>query len=94
MSTVTKSSIVQMLYWNYQFVIVFGNDKSEISFYDSLINGNIPWRFFHQISNIIQSDNNEIYVKSWPIKQKSHKLTVKSFLLLFQLTLHLVKIQH
>ena len=36
MFTVTKSSFVPKLYGNYHWVTVFGNEKSEISFYNSL----------------------------------------------------------
>ena len=45
--TVRKSSFLQILYENYDWVTVSGNDKSEISFYGSLSNGNIPSSILH-----------------------------------------------
>ena len=52
MFAVRKSSFLQIFYGNYHWVTVFGNEKGEISFYDSLSNGNIPQVFLHQIYNI------------------------------------------
>ena len=59
MFTVKKSSFLQILYGNYQWVTVSGNEKDEISFYDSLTNGIIPRVFLHQIYNIIQPATNK-----------------------------------
>ena len=41
MFTVRKSSFVHILYGNYHWVTVSRNEKDQISFYDSLNNGNI-----------------------------------------------------
>ena len=53
MFTVRKSSFLQILYGNYHWVTVSGNEKVEISFYDCLSNGSIPQVFLHQIYDII-----------------------------------------
>ena len=69
MFTVRKNSFLQILYGNYHWVTVFGNEKGEISFHDSLSNGNIPQVFLHQICNIIQPVTNTISVKVQPVQQ-------------------------
>ena len=42
MFTVRESRFFQLLYGNHHWVTVSGNEKGEISFFDSLSNGNIP----------------------------------------------------
>ena len=63
MFTVRKSSFLQIVYGNYHWVTVFGNEKGEISFYDSLSNGSIPQVFLNQICDITQPATNKISVK-------------------------------
>ena len=70
MFIVRKSSFLQILYGNYYWVTVSGYDKGEISFYDSLSNGNIPRIFLHQICNIIQPATNKISVKVQLVQQQ------------------------
>ena len=72
MLTVRKSSFLQILYGNYHWVTVSGNEKGEISFYDSLSNGNIPRVFLHQIRDTIRSTTNKISVKVQPVQQQSN----------------------
>ena len=69
MFTVRKNSFLQILHGKYHWVTVFGNKKGEISFYDSLSNGNIPRVFLHQICDITQPATNTISVKVQPVQQ-------------------------
>ena len=47
MFTVRKSSFLEILYGSCHCVTVFGNEKGEISFYNSPSNGNICRVFLH-----------------------------------------------
>ena len=68
---VRKSSFVHILYANYHWVTVSGNEKGNISFYDSLNNGNIPQVFLHQICDIIRPGK-KVFVKSQPVQQQAN----------------------
>ena len=89
MFTVRKNSFLQILYGNYHWVTVFGNEKGEISFYDSLSNGNIPRIFLHQICNIIQPATNKISVKVQLVQQQSNQVDCGVFSIAFAVTLAL-----
>ena len=89
MFTVRKNSFLQILYGNYHWVTVFGNEKGEISFYDSLSNGNIPRVFLHQICNITQPATNTISVKVQPVQQQSNQVDCGVFSIAFAVTLSL-----
>ena len=89
MFTVRKDSFLQILYGNYHWVTVFGNEKGEISFYDSLSNGNIPRVFLHQICDITQPATNTISVKVQPVQQQSNQVDCGVFSIAFAVTLAL-----
>ena len=74
MFTVRKSSFLQILYVSYHWVPVFGSEKGEISFYDSLSNGKIRRVFLHQICDITQPATNKISVKVQPVQQESNQV--------------------
>ena len=89
MFTVRKISFLQILYGNYRWVIVFGNEKSEISFYDSPSNGNTPRVFLHQICHITQPATNKISVKVQLVQQQSNQVDCGVFSIAFAVTLAL-----
>ena len=89
MFTVRKNSFLQILYGNYHWVTVFGNEKGEISFYDSQSNGNIPRVFLHQICNITQPATNTISVKVQAVQQQSNQVDCGVFSIAFAVTLSL-----
>ena len=89
MFTVRKNSFLQILYGNYHWVTVFGNEKGEISFYDSQSNGNIPRVFLHQICNITQPATNTVSVKVQPVQQQSNQVDCGVFSIAFAVTLSL-----
>ena len=91
MITVRKNSFLQILYGNYHWVTVFGKEKGEFSFYNSLINGNIPRVFLHQNRTCTLT---KYLLRYSQYNNNRTKFIVESFLLLLQLPLHSVTIQH
>ena len=89
MFTVRKNSFLQILYGNYHWVTGFGNEKGEISFYDSPVNANIPRVFLHQICDITQPATNTISVKVQPVQQQSNQVDCGVFSIAFVVTLAL-----
>ena len=89
MFTVRKSRFLQILYGNYHWVTVSGNEKGKISFFDSLSNGNISRVFLHQICDIIQLATNKISVKVQPVQQQSNQVDRGVLSIAFAVTLAL-----
>ena len=82
MFTVRKSSFVEILYGNNYWVIISGNEKSQISFYNYLNNGNILRVFLHQTCY-------KISVKVQPVQQQSNQADGGVFSTAFAVTLAL-----
>ena len=94
MFTVRKNSFLEILYGNYHWVTAFGNEKGEISFYDSLSNGNIPRVFCTKYATLPNLPLTQYLLRYSQYNNNRTKLILESFLLLLLLSLHLVTIQH
>ena len=74
---------------NYHWITVYRNEKDELSFYNSLYNGNIPQVFLHQIFNIIRPDTKKIFVKVQPVQQQSNQVDCGVFSITFAVAIPL-----
>ena len=89
MFTVRKGSFLQILYGNYHWVTVYENENGEISFYNTVTNGNISRVFLHQICDIIRPATNKTSVKVQPVQQKLNQVDCGIFSNHFSVTLTL-----
>ena len=74
---------------NYHWITVYRNEKDELSFYNSLNNGNILQVFLHQIFDFIQPDTKKIFVKIQPVQQQSNQVDYGVFSIAFAVAIPL-----